>query len=129
MRLERGSDTPLASIYYYDPTPWFLLFLAVSRRSGRAVPNELLTSDLGRWSTPTRPQLPDHPPPRHASSSARAPRRPGFGRYEQCRQHSGSMRYAMRRAHIHLGSTACRRLDMPHAALVRASECGGVRCE
>ena len=65
----------------YDPTPWFLLFLEVARRPGRAIPNELLTSDLGRWSTPTVPQLPNHPPPRHSSSSARAPRCPVFGRY------------------------------------------------
>jgi len=72
---------PKPRIYYYDPTPWVLLFLEVSRRSGMAVPNEPLTSDLGCWSTPTVPQLPDHPPPRHSSSSARVLRRPVLGRY------------------------------------------------
>ena len=66
-RLERSSDSRYI-LYYYDPTPGFLRFLAVSRGSGRAVLNELLTSDLGRQSTPTRPQLPDRPPPRTLDS-------------------------------------------------------------
>ena len=61
MRLERGSDSPLGWIYYYNPTPRFSVFLAVSRWSSRAVLNELLTSSLGRLSTPTRPQVPDQP--------------------------------------------------------------------
>ena len=55
VRVERESDNPFASNYYYDLTPRFLRFRAVPRGSGWAVLNELLTSELGRRSIPTRP--------------------------------------------------------------------------
>ena len=42
--------------------PGFCASRRVSRGSGRAFLNELLTSHLGRRSTPTRPQLPDRLP-------------------------------------------------------------------
>ena len=61
--------------------PGFCASRRVSRGSGRAFLNELLTSHLGRRSTPTRPQLPDRLPRRWPSTSTRAPRRLVLGRH------------------------------------------------
>ena len=77
-RLERSPDTTVKDIIYYGSTP---AVRAVRRQSDGAVGNELLTAGLVRPSISTRQQLPDRPPPRWPSTSARAPRGPGFGRY------------------------------------------------
>ena len=67
-------------IYYYDPTPRFWASRRVSRGSGRAFLNKLLTSHLGRRSSPSRPRLPDRLPRRWPSTSSCAPRRLVLGR-------------------------------------------------
>ena len=122
VRVERESDNPFASNHYYDPTPTFLRFRAVPRGSGWAVLNELLTSELGRRSIPTRPELPDRPQPRRAPTSACSLRRADLGRCEPCGVTLGAKRYAMPPARMLRGSIEPSRLGMLHAAHLRACE-------